>query len=90
MPIYLLNVHNTEAREVLIELEDLSLLLQEGLLVEANNKSEAREYATRHHNTMRATKRITRMLPEEIKIRTDYRNLWNDPDISSIQEISSS
>lgn len=90
MPIYLLNIHNTEAREVLIELDDLSPLLQEGLLIEAKNKREAREYATKHHNTMRSTKKTICMPPEEIQVRTDYRNLWKDPDISSIQEVSSS
>jgi hypothetical protein len=90
MPLYLLNVHNNEARELLIELDDLSPLLQEGLLVEAKNTKEAREYATKHHNTMRATRKAPHMAPEEIQIRTDYRNLWKDPDISSIQEISSS
>ena len=90
MPIYLLNVHNHEARELLIELDDLSPLLQEGLLVEAKNKKEAREYATKHYNTMRATKKAPHMPHEEIQVRTDYRNLCKDPDISSIQQVSSS
>ncbi|MCL9683872.1 hypothetical protein [Legionella maioricensis] len=90
MPLYLLNIHSNEAREILIELDDLSPLLQEGLLVEAKNKKEAREYATKHHNTVRSPQKTANMPPEEIQIRTDYRNLWKDPDISSVQEVSSS
>ncbi len=89
MPFYLLNVYNLEAREALIELDDLSLLLQEGLFVEAEDETKAREYATKHHNTLRSDKTNTLMTPEELEIRSYYHHLWQGPNLSSIKEIAS-
>lgn len=87
MPIYLLNIHDAKAREDLIILKDFDSLIQNGLLVEADNEEAARDYAAKHHNTK--VPKQKEINAEEKSLRANYSTIWNNPNISTVHEVSS-